>query len=211
MITQINLTTDLDAAMRNVDRFFWKQIPFALSGAMNSTMFDVRKKIVTETYPKAFDAKNKRFANVLWRITKKASKRDLHTVMSQVLDRDYIVDHITGGVKTPRGRTIAIPAQPNKVRGASGRVLKRNKPLVIEQRKNHFLVKSKAGAKKFILKRDGKTKQTEVVYRFTNQAKIDKKFRFYEDAMDTTYLVFSGHMNKTMNRAIATSRFRRTK
>lgn len=199
-----DITHDLNEAMRDVDDFFWNQIPFALSGAMNDTMFDVRKRIVERTYPAAFEVRNKAFPGRLWRVTKRATKGDLETLLTQTLDRGYIEDHVFGGTKRPTGNTIAVPNQGG-LRTATGRIRAAKKPLRITNAKNTFLMTGKGGEKRFIMQRKGK--ELEKVYTFAKQATIKKRFMFYEDAFDETELVFSGHLNDRMSRAIATSRF----
>lgn len=203
---QIDITSDIDAALKDVGDFFWNQVPFGTSRALNSTIFDVRKRIVGSTYPNAFTVRNPAFPRRLWRVTPLASKKRLETILAQSLDRNYLDWHAQGGTKrSSSGGRLAIPAQPEKMRAPRGRIRKPNKPGALATKKGVFVIDK--GARKFILKR-GKDKN-ELLYSIVPQAAIDKRFRFYEDATDTTMRVFSGHWNTAMNNAIRNSRFTR--
>ena len=201
----IDISSDIDAALKDVGQFARRELPFGTSGAINDTMFDVRKRVTTSTFDKAFEVRNRRFAGRLWQVTQKARKGHLEAMLTQTLDRGYMQDHVTGGTKTGRtGGRVAIPAQPGKMRSGQGRIRKNLKPRSLEAKKTTFVVAK--GSKKFIMRRQ-RGGGAELLYSIVPSAKIDRRFRFYEDAMDTTLRVFSGHWNTRMTRAIATSRF----
>ena len=102
----INLTTNASKVQKAIQGFS-KQMPFAMSQALNSTAFDIRRQIVDRTYPQSFKVKNKRFANAMFRV-EKASKRKLCCrCVRQAWQRLYM--QAEGGTKLPRGRNIAIP------------------------------------------------------------------------------------------------------
>ena len=219
MTINIDIQSDIERAMKDVSSFFNKDIPFTVAGALNDTAFDVRRRIVGSTFPKAFTVRNQRFPGTLWRVSKistaggssqlKAFKTGASSQMTamveQKLDREYIVRHITGGTKLPRGSSIAIPVRGEGLRTKSGRIGKRSRPIEIVNRKDHFLKRDKSGRKRYIAKRVGG--RVELVYVFAKQARIKKTFRFYEDAFDTTYRTFPGHWSNRMSRVIARSRF----
>ena len=104
----INLTTNASKVQKAIQGFS-KQMPFAMSQALNSTAFDIRRQIVDRTYPQSFNVKNKRFANAMFRV-EKASKRKLSAAVFDRLGKDYMAMQAEGGTKLPRGRNIAIPA-----------------------------------------------------------------------------------------------------
>jgi hypothetical protein len=203
---EIEIQHSLDIAMEGIEDFFEREIPFVMSQALNDTAFDARKRIVGSTYPKAFRVKNKRFAGRTFRVLKKADKYDLHSMIGDDLGRDYLMRHITGGIKTPKGSTsLAIPRQPGLLRGVSGQILKRNKPRRITDKKDTFLI-SRGSKKIGIFKRVGKGKGgLQKMYGFHKEARIDRKFRFYRDAEDTALRVFPGHFFTRMKRVAARS------
>lgn len=203
---QIDITSDIDAAMKDVDAFFWREVPFGTAGALNATIFDVRRHIVEVTYPRSFEVRNRAFPRVLFRIMPKATKRKLETMLVQHLDRGYVAMHADGGTKRGRsGGRVAIPDKPEKMRTKNGRIRATNKPRRIVDRKDVFVVEK--GSRKFILKRGRKGAKNELLYSIVPEAQIKKSFRFYEDAEKVTLRVFSGHWNTQMDRAIRSSRF----
>ena len=198
MTVNIDISSDIEQVIEEVDEFFRKDIPFAFARAMNDTMFDVRARVTGPTFDKAFNVRNNRFPRILWRVDtirtggpnagpfrefKAGVSEEMTVTLRQVEERDYILDHVQGGTKTPRGSSIAIPRSPEALRTKTGRISKRNKPITITNRKDTFLVKDKSGRKRFIARR--KNKNLEIIYSFKQTAKIDKRFRFYEDAFDT--------------------------
>lgn len=200
----LDITSDLNEAMAEIADFFWKDVPFAMSQAMNDSMFDARRRIVNSTYPRAFNVRNKVLPGRLWRITKRASKRDLEVLLTQTMDLDYMVRHVTGGVKTPRGgKSVAIPVDISRTK--TGRIPAARKPTPIRNKKGTFVRPGKGGTRVVVERQRNKT--LRVWYILAPSAKIDARFRFYEDGIDTIERVFSGHFNTRMNRAIATSRF----
>jgi len=218
---EIDITSDINAAIKEVGDFFNDQIPFVMAGAITDTAFSARHVIVNETYPAAFDVKNARLPGVMFKITKdgsatrspaRALKSDLktggstHLDIGDVLGRDYMVRHAEGGTKTPQGQHIAVPVQPGTVRGASGRVLASKKPLTLGQKKNHYILR-RGGEKKVLMRRGRGGANDTAIYLFIRQAGIDKRFMFYEDMMTTVTREFPMHFEKRKNRAIRTSRF----
>ncbi len=219
MVTVVDIDSNIDAALRDFTELERRQLPFALSGAMLDTAFDVRRRIVGSTYPEAFDVKNKRFAGVMFKVTKDGAAvrrgaaagitRELRSAgevsvsVKDTLGRDYMQRHTRGGTKTPRGGSIAVPVTPGEVRGASGRVLARNKPLALGKKRNHFTL-YKGGRKAAVMRRDGDA--LTAVYLFLKQAGIEKSFRFYEDAEQTALSVFSGHFDNRLARALRSMR-----
>ena len=215
----VDITSDINNVMREVDTYFEKDIPYTVAGAINDTAFDVRRRIVGSTFSNAFSQRNSSFPRALWTVDKiplggrdsqlsrfKAGDIDTMTAMvRQKLDRGYIEDHIAGGTKTPRGSSIAVPTNGDDFRTKTGRIAKRNKPLNIVNQRDHFLVKNNGGQKRFIARRNGSA--LDIVFIFAKQAKIAPRFRFYEDAFDTVDRVMLGHWGNRMARAVNRSRF----
>ncbi len=222
MLTDVDITSDIEDVMKEVDGFFHKQIPFTIATAMNDTMFDVKSRIVTITYRNAFNVRNTRFPEQLWHVDKiitggrnatsfrafKGGEIDnMFVTLRQKWDRGYMQDHVTAGTKTPRGSSIAIPKNADKMRNKGGSIRKSNKPLSITNRKDTFLIKDKAGRKRFIAKRTKGSKSLEIKYTFVKSARIKVKFRFYEDAFDEIDRKLVGNWSSIMSRVVNKSRF----
>lgn len=217
----VDITSDINDVIWKTDEMFRREVPFTVARAMNNTLFDVRKRIVGATYPKAFDVRNQRFAGALWTVDKvstggsgnqlssfRAGEIDGMTGMvRQKLDRDYIETHITGGTKMPRGSSIAIPGRGKsaELRTKTGRIAKRSRPLAITNQKDVFLKKDKSGKKRYIARRTDTS--LDILFVFAEQAKIKRRFRFYEDAFDTVDRVMIPHWHQEMRRVIRRSPF----
>jgi len=202
----IDITSDIERAMMDVDTFFRGQIPFATVGALNNTIFDVRKRIVNSTYPKAFTVRNRAFPGRLWRVTQKANKKDMVAMLTQTTERGNMELHVSGGVRKPQGgHSIAVPVNINRTK--TGRVPAAQRASRLRSKKNVFVTQGRGG-NRLVMER---SKQGGVTLKhvLTDSAKIGRSFRFYEDATDTVLRVFSGHWNSRMNYGIATSRFTR--
>ena len=193
---QVSISGDIQAALNEFDRFTEKDIPFAVSLAMRDTMFKARQRIVNETYPAAFTVRNARFPGVLWRVEGgqdiKAFKMGDADGMSVTLrqqslpsrgggspDRDYMARHVTGGTKTAiDGGRVAVP-QESVGRLKGGGVPKGQKPRSVMAKRGSRVVRSRTGSDLIIDNKD--------VVRFvlSRSARIPRRFRFYEDGMQT--------------------------
>ena len=111
---QINVSSNASTVAKAIDAFSKNQIPFATHRALNDTAFAVRKEIVERTYPQSFVVKNRSFARAMFRVQRSPNKRTLTAAVFDQLGREYMVDQAEGGFKTPRGLSIAIPAQPGQ-------------------------------------------------------------------------------------------------
>lgn len=197
----IDITSNINEAIVDADDFFRSQVPFATSLAINATVKDVRRRIVGPTWNKAFQVRNKAFPGVLFRM-KFSKKGDLEAVLYDQLGREFVERHVSGGIKTPKGGgNLAIPV--NIQRTSTGRIPKSKKPRALTAKKSTRIIRGKSGKNLIIEKFKG---ETHVRYVLSPSAKIDRSFRFYEDAMDTFNRVIDGHWNAGMARALATSR-----
>ena len=215
----VDITSDIENVIRDVGEMFERQVPFTVAQALNDTAFAVRTRVVGPTYDAAFNTRNTRFPGVLWGVDKVGMRGSdsqlsqfktgdinrMTAMVRQKLERDYITNHVTGGTKLPRGSSIAVPNGGEALRTKSGRIAKRNRPMVITNKKDHFLAKDKSGRKRFIARRSGTG--LEVVFRFTSAATIKPRFRFYEDAFDVVDRVMVPNWTKRMNDVVRRSRF----
>jgi hypothetical protein len=200
----IKVKTNAKEVGRFLSNVHRKQIPFATAGALTSTAFDVRKEVVDKTYPKAFKVKNTRFPSLVTNV-KKANKKNLTAVVGNITGRaiDYLSLHAAGGVKRPRGRSLAIPTKNTK-RGSKGAVPKAQRPRALLSKKSAF-VTSVNGTRVIMLK-GKKGAPAKVKYVLTPSAKIDKALLFFEDARRVLDKVFDRHFVKSFSRAIKTAR-----
>lgn len=206
----ITFDIDIDQCLRDTQNFFREQVPFAVSMALNNTAFDVRHHEVNVVYPASFAVRNQAFPKQLWRVGKKATKRDLVAEVQQNTIKGLLYDwparHADGGTKIPHRQhsRVAIPVEPEKVRRSGGAVAKGMRPRNLKRR---YIVSK--GDKLLVFKRVGRGKKetSELMYVLAHSARIEQRFPFYSTASAKAIEVFSGHYSAGMDKAINTSRF----
>lgn len=199
---QIDITSNLDEVSKDMSEFFLDQLPFVTSLTLNETIKDVRTRIIGPTWSNAFTVRNKALPGRMWRM-KFSRKTDLEAVLYDSLGRDWVKRHITGGTKTsPSGGRLAIPVNPNRT--ATGRIPKGKKPRAVTAKKSTQVIRWKGGKSLIVERFKG---ETYLRYVLAPSAKIDRSFRFYDDAVDETARVIDRHFNEAMDRALRTSKF----
>lgn len=198
----VDVSSDIDRVFSAVGDFFRDQIPFVTSQALNDTAFDIRKRIVYSTWPKAVTQRNQVFPGRVFKVGQKATKRQLEAIVAADPRFDYVERLTEGGTKTPRGNWLAVPVD-NVKRGRGGAVLKAYKPSML---KGSFVRNTKSGKNRVILTRD-KAGNVTVRYLLIKRAEINATFRFEEDATDTGLRVFSGHWSTRLAAVVRASVF----
>lgn len=181
----LKLTDNLDTVIMKFDDFADRQLPFAMSRALNDTMFDVRAKVTGETWQNAFEVRNKSLAKNVWRVTKFARKWDQDVLLEQVLPLKWLGRQVTGGVKgASGGHAVAVPVKDNVPRTGTGRIPAALKPSRLRNdTKNVFVTKGRAG-KRLIVKRQ-KNGENKVMFVLTPNAVVPPRLRFREDTRAT--------------------------
>lgn len=196
----LNVEVETEGVLKLLVGLSRDQIPYATSQALNSTIFDVRKQIVGETWARAFKVRNARYPSAAFRVTK-ASKRELHATLYDKLQRTSLPLHAEGGIKRPRGRSLAIPTEKIK-RTGSGKIPAGKKPRTLP---NSF-VGNPFGKGRGIWQKDKRTGRMQLMYDLEVLARIRKRFNFYQDAERVVDRVYSKHWERSFNRALATAR-----
>ncbi len=178
-----------------------KQLPFATANAINSTCFDIRKEIVSHTYPEAFDVRNKHFARAAFRVGK-ASKRRLVGRVYDRLGRGWLERQARGGTKRPDGSNLAIPTR-NIKRTASGRIGVAKRPRNL---RNAFVADLRGRGKAVYQRYGRKGKKLRLAYVLEPRARVDQRFDFYEDANRIVNKRFVAHFSRAFAHAVRTSK-----
>lgn len=203
---QISVKSNLGDLTRRI-KSYRDQIPQATAMALNSTAFDFRKEIVSNTWPKSVMARNARFMNAALRV-KTASKKALTVTIFDSLKREYLARLDSSGTKTPLGNNIAIPGRDvaDQVRGANGAVRKAYKPRTLLNKKGFFRQTLKSGADA-ILERPKKGRgPLKVWYLLEPKARIPKMFPFYETANRIVKQRLEINFRNAFRRAVMTRR-----
>lgn len=208
----INVKTNMSAVSKAIDAFGKNQLPFALANTLNDAAFQIRKNTIDNVWGDDVKVNNPSFMKAVMmpikgtnRATKKKLVATVQNYPSGNRHKDFLQRLAVGGVKTPRGRSIAIPAQDMPLRGKGG-VTKRNRPRALLDRPKAF--KANVRGQEMILER--RTKKAYPLKRLyiLNQGsvKIDKQFSFYEDADRLTNKVMKENFRKNFARAKASAR-----
>lgn len=223
MIT-VDITSDIDEAMKDVAKFFNRQIPYATMLSVNATARDVQAKLRGDTIPNAWTVRNKALTNAMTTFIpdEKSGQGGLFKTNNFLKGKDSIVigpargqnghlagegfaeRQVTGATKTPKNQHIAVPQiGPGLKRLAGGSIPAGKKPKNILDNER-FFIKGKA-----IYERMGKDgNRLRYRYALPTQAKGTTNLSgFFPAAFATVTAVFPGHFETAMNRAISTSRF----
>jgi hypothetical protein len=146
------------------------QVPYALALALNRSAEVTRNLLIRQTWPGAVHQRNTSFiAASLTTKESRANKQSLSVEIYDKLDRGNLLMQAKGGLKTPRGANIAIPAS-DVPRGAHG-VPKRLRP------KN---LQAAVRKKDALFQRDGKGR-LKLIYTLKHSARIPKRVPFFQD------------------------------
>lgn len=198
----LDIIAPVDEFMRWADDVERRQVPFALSNAINSTLFDVRRELVEKEFPRAFEVRNKRFIGTALRVDK-ATKKTLEGKVFDRLGRKFLALQAKGGIKYPIGNHVAIPTKAMMAR-RTGRGIPRNmRPRHLMQSGRGFV--TTVNGQKMIFRKYGRGK-VEPAYVLEKNAAIQKRFRAYEAAERVVTTRLFKHFDRAFERAMATAR-----
>ena len=209
---RINVKTNLKAVEKAIDAFGKNQIPFAMANTLNDAAFQIRKNTIENVWTKDVKVKNPAFMRAVMMPIKgdnRATKRKLRAIVQNYPSgnrhKDFLQRLAVGGIKSPRGRSIAIPASDMPLR-ARGGVTARNRPRPLLDRPKVF--RQRVGGQDMILQRA--TKKPYPLKRLyileQGSVKIDNQFSFYEDADRLSQRVMRENFRKNFARAKASAR-----
>lgn len=214
----INISSNINAFAKAIDAFGKNQLPFATAMALNDTAKDVRGNTIDRVWPGDVTVRNKRFMQfALTPISRRnaevyATKKNLRAVVGNTKSdrrRDYLQRLTTGGIKTPRGRNLAIPARDLTNRTAGGAVRKADRPRNLLNRKNVFITRLAKSGQPAIVRRVGKDRYPlQMLYILEPNGRIKKQFSFYDDANATARRAMGKHFGKRFAQAKRTARRR---
>ena len=209
---RINVKTNLKTVEKAIDAFGKNQIPFAMANTLNDAAFQIRKNTIENVWTKDVKVKNPAFMKAVMmpiKGTNRATKRKLRAIVQNYPSgnrhKDFLQRLAVGGIKSPRGRSIAIPASDMPLR-ARGGVTARNRPRPLLDRPKVF--RQRVSGQDMILQRT--TKKPYPLKRLyileQGSVKIDNQFSFYEDADRLANKVMRENFRKNFARAKASAR-----
>ena len=208
----ITVMTNLTPVTKAIDAFGKNQIPFAMANTLNDAAFQIRKNTIENVWTKDVKVKNTSFMKAVMmpiKGTNRATKRKLRAIVQNYPSgnrhKDFLQRLAVGGIKSPRGRSIAIPAEDMPLR-AKGGVTARNRPRPLLDRPKVF--RQRVRGQDMILQRT--TKKPYPLKRLyileQGSVKIDNQFSFYEDADKLSQRVMRENFRKNFARAKASAR-----
>ncbi len=209
---QISVKSNVSAVAKAMDVFGKQQMPFAMAGAINDTAFAVRKDTIERGWPSDVTVRNPRFLSAVMMPIKGANRANKRNLVATVQNypsgdrhRDYLERLAVGGIKTPRGRNIAIPARDVRMR-ARGGVTPSNRPRALLGRKNVFRVVLKNGQPAIVRRATKKRYPLQMLYLLEPNGMIRKQFDFYDDANATVRRTIGKNFAKRFAAAKRTAR-----
>lgn len=206
-MVKVDIKLDMRQLQRKA-REFPKQLAFATSRAINTTLLGAQQKALAE-YHRAFTIRKEQFLKRSIKMMKFAKKNDLEAtlgiadVSKTAHTKDILSKFEETGTKLPRRNYIAVP-MPGVKRGKTGIISKGNRP---KNLKNSFVLTSKKG-KKLLLQRKGKGKRstTNVMYHLDKSVRIKKRTDFVSQTVNHFNLTFDATFDKELAEAIRTAK-----
>lgn len=207
----MNVTFQIDSTkLENSLGQFAGQVPFILQKAINDTVVDAQKAVISRAND-VFTIRRQQFLKQTMKITQFAKKDNLQAVL-QVSDiggqktADVFGKFEVGGNKRPfNGSRLAVPTEfikPKNSRVISA--IKRPRTL-----KNSWKGKTKQGREAIFQRRGkGKRETINVAYVLKPSVRIDNRLRFTQTSMDRVRETFAVNTDKWVLRALSTAKLK---
>ena len=202
-IFEASIDANIPDVVRKLDGVARRQLPFAGALALTWTARDAAADLRLEldrvfTLRNTFLERGIRFS--------KASKRDRRPTAKVFSVDELLVLHVTGGVKRPRGKTIALPRAAKRAK--SGVLRKNQRPRAVLRKPNAFVGRLDDGASG-IFQRRGRGKASRAVLLFRlhpRSVRIAPRFRFGQVVDRTVARSLQRNFGRALSKAIASSR-----
>jgi hypothetical protein len=194
----LSITTNAGQVARQLDAQARQQLPFATARALTWTARDAQAD-VRQGMPGHFTLRN-RFTQQEVRFTA-ATKTNLTAEIGSSSRTDYMQRQETGGIKTPRGRHIAVPV--NARRGKTGIIRRANRPSALLEKPKHFI--GQVGQTYGIWKRLGQRKLS-LMYHLVKSAQVDDRYQLDNTVNHTVASRFYANFSNSLNKALDTAK-----
>lgn len=161
-----------------------RQAAYALAQSINRTMLDVQQA-ERNALQSQFTVRRRDWLEKSYKMVKFAKKGDLLARLAisppgAPEKADILSKFETGGVKTPTGKSVAVPVDAK--RNGNGVITSANRPKRLIESGKAFVIRAKGKPTGVVKRRIGKGKgaREEVLYGLTPKAKIPKRLRFFE-------------------------------
>lgn len=193
----ITVSSNVRQFSRFLTRYQKRQLPFAVSQALNSVAFEGRAAGI-KAFQRDFDLRNKGFPRGVLRVDK-ATKRDLSAAVFDRRELEHLVTQQDGGVKRPRsGQHIAVPRQARRTARGVARA----------DRPRQILASGKGFAtERAIFRKVGRGgRQLKLMHSLIRQARIRPRLKFDRDIERVVLRRFDRHFQRALIKALRTAR-----
>lgn len=243
MSIRFSIKSDTEKMRKKLDNLARRQIPFAVARAVTQTAVKVRNEEITREYMRTFEARNLSFIMAVHRVygaNASFTKRTGMAVASiQPVDdpvptgttqsaagsrqgtkktragTQFMKRHVTGGVKAPYRKKIAVPIEGSGMTRRSGgakagAINDAWKPKQLLNKDKYFVGTSKRTGKGFIGKRYGSKKKPKVKVMYSLESSVPIK-RVYDPlpvARRGIKRVFPSFFRRSFTDALRTAKIR---
>lgn len=235
MSIRITVSDNSKELRAKINNMVVNQLAFAASMAVSETAQVVRDNYVLPEYRKTFTSRNKPFEKGVHAVSRASimyakktgvavatiSRRDApkhpgvtRTTGTRVPTTEFMLRHVKGGIKLPKGQKLAIPvdkvAQRRRVSGRSaGAVVASLQPKALID-KGAFVVGRKGASSSAIVQRTGrgKNKKLETLWVLKPSAQIKKRYNPMPAAERGVSANFERLMRINLVKAIRTAKLR---
>lgn len=204
------MTTNAGMVAKLLDSTTRQQLPFATARALTWTVKDAQP-VVRNKMGSQFTLRN-RFTQQEVRFTA-AKKTNLSAEIGSSDRTGYMQRQQTGGVKTPRGRHIAIPV--NARRGKTGIIRKANRPSALLEKPGTFI--AQVGKTYGIWKREKikgyyslttrkQTGRLHLMYHLIKSAQVEDRYELDNTVNHTVARRFYVNFKNSMDSALRTAK-----
>jgi|LGVE01.1.fsa_nt_gb hypothetical protein len=192
-------TIDFDATalVNQLNSLQVREWPFARALAATKLAYDARDDLRNEL-PTEFRLTSKWLQRGIT-VDKATKTRPVAMVFSR---DDYMADHVTGAVRKPRKKAIAVPTKQVR-RTGKGKIGKANRPAALLKKRNVFIGDNSAGQPS-IMQRVGK--RVRVLYGLRPNVSIKKNWDFQGTATKAVRINQVKRLNEALAQAVRTSR-----
>lgn len=192
-----NIDFDATALVEQLNSLQVREWPFARAMAATKLAYDARDDL-REELPAKFRLTSKWLQRGIT-VDKATKSRPVAMVFSR---DEYMADHVTGALRKPRKKAIAVPTKQVK-RTGKGKIGKANRPAALLAKRNVF-IKSRSDDLSFIVRRTGKA--LRVLYKLQPQVGIKKTWDFQGTATKAVRTNQVKRLNEALAHAVRTSR-----
>ena len=199
---RVSVKSNAKEFSKGLKRYQRKQMPFATAGAINSTLFDVKKKVIPRTFRGAFKhGKNRGFLNGATMRIEKANKHTLTGVLHDSANLEYLEEqHIQGKPNKPKdGEHIAVPQRGRgRIRRTARGVPVGQRPRQMLQRPDVFK-KEGRGGKAGIWQQ--KKNKLVLLYSLVPSTQVKPRLRYHQNVKKAVDGMFPKRLEKSFAKA----------